>query len=340
MSRNIFLIFLFASLSLGINAQVVREVPLANPSFEGEAAPSKVPAQWTDCGYQTESPPDVQPGAFGVDLPAAEGHTYVGMVVRDNSTYEALGQRLRYPLSADTCYQLDLYLGRAKAYMSMSRSSKQRANFVTPVILRIWGDDTEMCARGDILAVSEPIKWYGWHRQRLILQPVHRVHYLTLEAYYAPDFGRGVNGHLLIDGLSSLKPMPCSVSVAPVPGKQRVIVGHTVARDALAELRAAVAQQVPRLRFEGYMLSQESFEALKALAPVLQAHSQYALVLALKADSAKDFAKRKKALKAAFKAAGVPLKQVVLLRFEPAGAFAFSWISTEGTVWARLRRIQ
>ncbi|RMD73188.1 MAG: hypothetical protein D6818_05150, partial [Bacteroidetes bacterium] len=198
-------------------AQTPGPVRLANPSFEDEPGASKVPARWANCGNEEESPPDVQPGAFGIDLPAADGQTYLGLVVRDNETWEAVGQRLPVPLSPDTCYQLDLYLGRARELYSVSRSQNQRTNFITPVLLRVWGADTELCARGDILAVSEPVKWFGWHRQRLILQPVHEVRYLTLEAWYAPDFGRGVNGHLLVDGLSELTPVPCSERVAPVP---------------------------------------------------------------------------------------------------------------------------
>ncbi len=328
-------------------AQTAGPVRLANPSFEDEPGASKVPARWANCGNESESPPDVQPGAFGIDLPAADGQTYLGLVVRDNETWEAVGQQLATPLSPDTCYQLDLYLGRARELYSLSRSRQARTNFITPVLLRVWGAATELCARSDILAVSEPVKWFGWHRQRLILQPVHEVRYLTLEAWYAPDFGRGVNGHLLVDGLSQLTPVPCSERVAPVPQRSAPRSDTTTATptplpadSAVQMLRRTIEVQVPRITFgpDG-TLTPDGKAAVQALAAALRARPGYGLVLALDSPDAQTTTRQRKALQRAFKEAGLKKPHIAVQPFRPQDAFAFAWIVRQGSIRARLRRV-
>ncbi len=327
-------------------AQTAGPVRLANPSFEDEPGASKVPAHWANCGNESESPPDVQPGAFGVALPAADGQTCLGLVVRDNETWEAVGQQLATPLSPDTCYRLDLYLGRARELYSVSRSQHTRTNFITPVLLRVWGANTELCARGDILAVSEPVKWFGWHRQRLILQPVHEVRYLTLEAWYAPDFGRGVNGHLLVDGLSELTPVPCSERVAPAPQRRTPRPDTTTAAaplpadSSVQALRRTIEAQVPLIAFgpDG-ILTADGKAAVQALAAALRTRPGYGLVLALDLPDAQTAARRRKTLQRAFKEAGLKKPQILVQPFRPQDAFAFSWIVRKGSIRARLRRV-
>ena len=88
----------------GLQAQE-EPIKLTNPSFEDLPHHSKPPRGWIDCGFDGETPVDVQPnGTFSVTKPAAEGNTYIGMVVRDNDTWEAVSQRLSRPLQAGQCY--------------------------------------------------------------------------------------------------------------------------------------------------------------------------------------------------------------------------------------------
>ena len=90
-------------------------IPLKNPSFEDTPHHSKTPKGWENCGFEEESPPDVHPtGEFGVKKGAVHGKTYLGMVVRDNDTWECIGQRLLQPLLVDTCYHLDFLACRSK----------------------------------------------------------------------------------------------------------------------------------------------------------------------------------------------------------------------------------
>ncbi len=324
-----------------LSAQAPPAVHLANPSFEDEPAASKVPARWTNCGSEAESPPDIQPGAFGIELPAADGHTYLGLVVRDNDTWEAVGQRLARPLQADTCYQLELYLGRARQLYSISRTTKSRTNFLTPVLLRLWGSNTAMCARGDILAVSEPVTWFGWHRQRLILEPVRPVRYLTLEAWYAPEFGHGVNGHLLVDGLSALVPVPCTEKVAPIPADSPHTTTPPTQQKHLAALQQALRTYVPAISFHpDGTLTKPARQAIAALVATLNQHPSYGLVLAIDEADTRLQARARSALLKAFKRAGLKKSRLSVQTFRPADTFAFHWVVRQGKVKARLRRVR
>ena len=83
-------------------------IALTNPSFEGTAAEGSVngnlPNGWYDCGFPGETVPDIHPkegpGAFQVTREAFHGRTYIGMVVRENETWEMISQRLSGALQA------------------------------------------------------------------------------------------------------------------------------------------------------------------------------------------------------------------------------------------------
>jgi hypothetical protein len=87
---------------------------LDNPSFEDMPRHSKEPRFWTNCGDPAESPPDVQPDyTFQVSKSAFDGNTYLGMVVRDNDTWEEVGQMLSSPMRQGTCYKFSIKLARS-----------------------------------------------------------------------------------------------------------------------------------------------------------------------------------------------------------------------------------
>ena len=81
-------------------------IELRNPSFEDTPKPSVPPNEWENCGCVKETPPDVHPTEgylYGVPQFAIDGETYVGMVVRENDTWESIGQNLSKPLEKDKC---------------------------------------------------------------------------------------------------------------------------------------------------------------------------------------------------------------------------------------------
>ena len=121
---------------------------LSNPSFEDIPRQGHPPRGWYDCGFPGETPVDVHPAAisaedtanfFGVDNRPHDGNTYLGMVVRDNDTYEAVSQRFTSGrLEAGTCYTFSVYLARETGYFSASKANDLRTvNYDTPTKLRI-----------------------------------------------------------------------------------------------------------------------------------------------------------------------------------------------------------
>lgn len=184
-------------------------VVLLNPSFEDDPWHSKPPRGWYFCGHPGESPPDVHPaGYFDVDQPPADGDTYVGMVVRDNKTWEALGQRLPQPLTAGQCYRFSVQASRSTYYRSISRVTGRREFFTSPIRLRLWGGKAN-CDHAELLAASSPVEDTTWTTLTFEFQPGEDHHYLILEAFYPDDSASVYRGNILLDHCSPLLPIDC-----------------------------------------------------------------------------------------------------------------------------------
>ena len=98
-----------------------KKITLTNASFEADRNHSSTPRGWTNCGHSDESPPDTQPGWFEVTKKGNHGSTYLGLVTRDNDTYESVAQSLSSPLTMGQCYEFSIYLARAERYISPSK---------------------------------------------------------------------------------------------------------------------------------------------------------------------------------------------------------------------------
>ena len=202
---NSFCLFFYFSLlgSIELTAQDV--FTLQNPSFEeDERECCTVPEGWMDMGSEKESPPDIQPGTFTVVQQAQDGENYLGLVVRDNNTWEGVGQKLDGYLKKDSSYTFSVYLSRSNAYRSMSRITGQEANFNSPTILKIWGVNHET-NREELLAESSAVGHSKWTLYTFTLTPtVDDFDEIDLIAYYAPGFEQK-NGNLLIDNCSTIQ---------------------------------------------------------------------------------------------------------------------------------------
>ena len=102
------------------NGQEEEPIRLTNPSFEDMPRHSQAPIGWKDCGFPSESPPDIQPdplGQFQVSKAAYHGGTYLGMVVRDNDTWERVSQKLSSPIQNGVCYSFSLLSSRIGVYI-------------------------------------------------------------------------------------------------------------------------------------------------------------------------------------------------------------------------------
>lgn len=197
---------------------------LQNPSFEdpnfyfGEG---KTPPFWTNCGDQN-TPPDTQPGAWGVTLPAEHGRNYLGMVfrTRDNGTYESVSQNLSIPFHKDSAYTFEVSLAFDPHY--------EGYNFRKPGILRIFGGNS-LCATTENLWNSPIIDHQQWRTYLVSLSPSATYSTITLEAYFAqmPIY----NGDVLVDNIRNIK---AHVKPSFSLGEDVVVCGQEYVIDATA----------------------------------------------------------------------------------------------------------
>jgi len=177
---------------------------LQNPSFEDEAGAAQAPSGWYDCGTSGKTPPDIQPGVYKVEKTARDGDTYLGLVVRDNETWAAVGQQLAAPLKAATSYAFSLYLSRSELYVSTSKLTGQEINAATPVTLRIWGGEAE-CEKKELLAETGTVINKEWQRFDFELTPMQADYaFITFEAYYKTPVLFPYNGNVLLDNCSAI----------------------------------------------------------------------------------------------------------------------------------------
>jgi hypothetical protein len=207
--------FLFLVLNTLLGQNINDTIHIINGSFEGVPGCCKSPTGWIVCGFEDETPPDIQPllppekPLFGVTLKAVHGDTYIGMVIRQNGTYESIDQKLTKPLKADNCYYFSIYLSHSPIYNSGTRENyKILIPYTTPAVLRIWGGNN-YCQPKELLGMSYPIENTEWIRFNFELSPKSEVNYIELEAYYNPSSTVPYNGNILLDHASDIILIPC-----------------------------------------------------------------------------------------------------------------------------------
>lgn len=199
---------------------VADTVKLGNPSFEdqpraGGKGGYRIPIRgWEDCGaimFPGESPPDIHPHpeAWQVTKPPKDGQTYLGMVVRDDETFESVSQAFSAPLKAGQCYALSVWLCRSESYFSpRSPEDNTEYPFTQPTVLRIYGGKS-LCQGGELLAESEPVSASSWKQYTFKLEPAMDHRYITLQAFYKTPVLVPYNGHVLVDNISPIIRMSC-----------------------------------------------------------------------------------------------------------------------------------
>ncbi|MBX2816666.1 MAG: OmpA family protein [Saprospiraceae bacterium] len=224
----------FCGLAAALDAQVA-EIALYNPSFEDIPRHSLPPRGWIDCGFPGETPPDVQPsGAWEVYRPAYHGNTYLGIVTRENDTWESVGQRLVSPLLKGQCYEFSMYMCMSSEYWSAvipdsvkdvqltdeERAALQEKNFNRPIILRIWGGDG-YCTKKELLASSEPVENTYWEKYSFRFEPERDISHLVFEAFYNTPTLFPYNGNLLLDHASTIQLTACD-------GQEELVIAPAV----------------------------------------------------------------------------------------------------------------
>ncbi len=206
-----FLTLLLLLLVEGVTGQEVMK--LTNPSFEDYPRASREPRAWYDCGKPGETPPDTHPNpvpeeSFGVTKGAFHGDTYLGLVIRDNDTWEGVAQRLRVPLKKGTCYEFRLHLARSKRYFSQSRTTGEPTNYADAAKVRLWGGNG-YCGKMELLDESAMVKNHEWKEYVFKFEPTQKHSYLMIEAFYRTPSLFPYNGNVLVDNASPIKVIPC-----------------------------------------------------------------------------------------------------------------------------------
>ncbi|MCW5921060.1 MAG: OmpA family protein [Saprospiraceae bacterium] len=198
-------------------AAQTKDAPInfANPSFEDLPRSGVTPSGWYDCGSPGETPPDVQPGQFDVTKPPSHGNSYLGLVVRDNETWEGVAQRLSRPLEKGQCYEFTMDICRSELYLSTSKLTGQSANYATPAKLRIWGG-TGFCSKAELLYETSVVTNTRWLGHTFRLSPKNSNYsFIFFEAYYKTPVLFPYNGNILLDNASAIKPVVCGPDKMP-----------------------------------------------------------------------------------------------------------------------------
>ena len=185
------LLLLFLSLA-AFSAQPSGKIYFRNPSFEDAPGSGKCPKGWhfTNQG----STPDLLPGAWEIMVPAQDGKTCLGLIVREDGTREDICQALAEPIKGGQCMAFTIYLAHANKYVGYNK----------PTRLRIWGC-TEKGSRGELLATTPLIDHTDWRPYKFELSPTVNVTQLIFEADYAPGVVFKYKGNILLDNCSPLE---------------------------------------------------------------------------------------------------------------------------------------
>lgn len=183
--------FLAIFLFLATSAAIAQPARLLNPSFEGEPRDATIPRGWFICEEGTT--PDILPGPWGVYNEPQAGETYVGLITRDNGTWESIGQKLSRPLDEGECHNFTLSLARSDTYMGYNKAIK----------LRIWGG-TRKCGRDQLIAETDRIQNTDWEAHSFQFTPEVKIKYIIIEAFHT-EGPFNYAGNILVDNITPIR---------------------------------------------------------------------------------------------------------------------------------------
>jgi hypothetical protein len=166
-------------------------IELSNASFEGEPQDATVPQGWMACKEGTT--PDILPGYWGVYTEPADGDTYVGLITRQNNTWESIGQRLTQPLKKGTCYDWGFDLAHSDTY----------SGYNGPIKLRVWASKLK-CQKDQLIFESPLIEHLDWETYHFKFTPDNDYRYILFEAFHSEE-PFSFQGNVLIDRLREIK---------------------------------------------------------------------------------------------------------------------------------------
>jgi len=160
-------------------------IELINSSFEGEPSDATVPQGWMPCKEGTT--PDILPGFWGVYNEPSDGDTYVGLITRQNNTWESIGQRLTNTLEKGRCYSWSMDLAHSDTY----------SGYNNPIRVRIWASKLK-CQKDQLIYESVVIEHLDWQTYSFRFTPDSDYRYIMIEAFHS-ERPFQYKGNVLID---------------------------------------------------------------------------------------------------------------------------------------------
>jgi len=166
------------------------QIVIDNGSFEGIPADATMPAGWFAGSKGTT--PDILPGYWGVYNEPEDGESYVGIITRQDGSYECLSQRVPSAMEAELCYSMSLFLAFSDNY----------TGYNTPIKLKIWIGSSKN-AKEQLVFTSPTVKSEEWKKFLFEFIPDKDMYYIMFEAYN-DDGDTAHKGNILIDKVSSI----------------------------------------------------------------------------------------------------------------------------------------
>lgn len=173
-------------------AAQLKPIILNNASFEGTPHDAVTPKDWYPCGF--DSSPDILPGPWGVYQKPTQGNTFLGLITRDDNTWETLGQKMPKPFKKERCYKFKVDLASSPAYAGYSK----------PTCFRVWVGNSA-CERAQLIAISPTINHYEWKTYEFLFSTKEDYKYIIIECYYKQPSLNYYKGNLLIDNISAFE---------------------------------------------------------------------------------------------------------------------------------------
>lgn len=169
-----------------------------NPSFEGpHPNPNNSPPGWAKC----TGSPDTQPDVWNVTQPPSDGASYLGIAWLP-SWIERVWTELDVPLSADSCYHIEIDLA---FYPQINYYGDLQITF--PMSVRFFSSQS-YCSEGTLIWESPIIDNLDWDSYGFTITPASDINNILLRSYY-PNPGMPAEiGYLLLDNIRVITPPP------------------------------------------------------------------------------------------------------------------------------------
>jgi len=183
---NTRLLTLIVIMSLAFT-EIRGQITIINPSFEDEPADATTPQGWHPCDNMTT--PDILPGFWGVYNDPSDGNTYVGIITREDGTYEQFGQRLSSKLKKGQCYRTSIDLAHSIIYSGYNK----------PIQVRIYIGSSK-CDKEQLIFESPVVNSMKWSTHTIEFVPNDEHEFFIIKAHYS-DESYSHKGNILLDNL-------------------------------------------------------------------------------------------------------------------------------------------